>query len=439
MSVSVFSGVDPGDPSLQLAGDVEIRVDGDGRLRTLVAVPTTSSSSRVTSPAPDWPSLFAEAGLDITRWAPVEPRSIPSFYADTRAAWQGSLPDAPAVPVRIEAAAFQGRPITFDIVGPWTSQSPGIALRSGPVFLTDFTSFLGLAVVVVILVGGGLFFARQNLRIGRGDRRGATRLMLLVLATWSIAWMLIEHHVAAVGEGLLYVVAAGAFCSAVGLLWLFYIAVEPFVRRRWPHMLVSWTRALSGDWRDPLVGRDVLIGCAAGVASMCLFDVGRLVISWQGREALPITPDWNMFNGTSPFVGALLGQFASGIFVGLAELFVLFLFRVVLRRDWAAAALYVLMTGSDLYWFAPSWVNVPLAVVSGLLAVVVLMRIGLVANVILFFLSNVFLLSPMTLNTSVWYASAGYVAFLVVVAIALYGFKTSLGGRPLLAGAGVED
>ena len=67
------------------------------------------------------------------------------------------------------------------------------------------------------------------------------------------------------------------------------------------------------------------------------------------------------------------------------------------------------------------------------------MRIGLVAAVIRSFLWSLFLLSPMTLHTSTCYASPGYVSLLVVAAIALDGFKISLGGRPLLAGAGVDD
>jgi hypothetical protein len=41
-------------------------------------------------------------------------------------------------------------------------------------------------------------------------------------------------------------------------LTLYYLAMEPFVRRIWPTALISWTRAVSGGWRDPLVGRDLL-------------------------------------------------------------------------------------------------------------------------------------------------------------------------------------
>jgi len=35
-------------------------------------------------------------------------------------------------------------------------------------------------------------------------------------------------------------------------MWLFYIALEPYVRRLWPKTLVSWHRLLAGRFR----GRD---------------------------------------------------------------------------------------------------------------------------------------------------------------------------------------
>ena len=52
---------------------------------------------------------------------------------------------------------------------------------------------------------------------------------------------------------------------AAGLLWVLYLAVEPYVRRFWPATIVSWSRLMARQWRDPLVGRDILFGVALGV------------------------------------------------------------------------------------------------------------------------------------------------------------------------------
>src|SRR5207245_5320331 len=50
------------------------------------------------------------------------------------------------------------------------------------------------------------------------------------------------------------------------IAFLLYLAVEPYFRRRWPKLLIGWTRLLSGRFRDPMVGRDVLIGTVVGTA-----------------------------------------------------------------------------------------------------------------------------------------------------------------------------
>jgi len=76
------------------------------------------------------------------------------------------------------------------------------------------------------------------------------------------------------GEATNFLTFTGLSLLGGGLLWILYIALEPFVRRRWPQMLVSWTRLLAENLRDPLVARDALIGCALGslVFSLDLFS-----------------------------------------------------------------------------------------------------------------------------------------------------------------------
>ena len=77
-------------------------------------------------------------------------------------------------------------------------------------------------------------------------------------------WLLIAGFINAAGMGLGF--------------WLVYLALEPFARRRWPQMLVSWTRALSGRWRDPLVARDLLIGALVGTTSGLIMGPLRVLL-----------------------------------------------------------------------------------------------------------------------------------------------------------------
>ena len=76
-------------------------------------------------------------------------------------------------------------------------------------------------------------------------------------------------------------------------------------------------------------------------------------------------------------------------------------------------------------------------VVGGAVRTFALVRIGLVAAIVDSFVWTLFSSSPMTLQTSAWYSSAGYVSLAIVGALAVYGFKTALGGRPLLDGAAI--
>src|SRR5208283_3430948 len=193
--------------------------------------------------SPDWAPLFFAAGLDPSRWTPAPSMWTPPVDSDTRAAWTGSLAERPNIPIRIEAASYRGKPIYFELIGPWTRPErvqPYQQTTSQRVSLVLFIVLL-LSLLVV-----GAMLARRNLRLGRGDCHGASRLAVVVVAAWSVAWAFGAHHVPTFDElGLFF----GFFFWGLGwpcLIWVLYIALEPYVRRRWPATLVSWSRLLAG-------------------------------------------------------------------------------------------------------------------------------------------------------------------------------------------------
>ena len=205
------------------------------------------------------------------------------------------------------------------------------------------TGFL-LIILLAALIGGGAFFARRNLRMGRGDRRGAARLAYLVFLFTAVVWIFSEHHVPAPGEVYLFVLFARWALFASGLIWLLYISLEPFVRRRWPVALISWSRLLSGSCRDPLVGRDVLIGCVFGIAWILPYRLEYPAASWMGVPPQPpFAGPLHLFSGARAIVPVVSSLLVYAIFFGLASLFILFLLRVLLRRQWAAAIMFVLI------------------------------------------------------------------------------------------------
>ena len=68
-----------------------------------------------------------------------------------------------------------------------------------------------------------------------------------------------------------------------GILWLTYLGLEPYVRRFSPDSLIGWTRLLAGGWRDPRVGRDVMIGIGAGVLMTLVAATHNLLPLLAGR------------------------------------------------------------------------------------------------------------------------------------------------------------
>ena len=208
------------------------------------------------------------------------------------------------------------------------------------------------------------------------------------------------------------------------------------VRRRWPATLVSWSRLLAGGFRDPLVGRDVLVGCLFAAFLAALGGLGWFVPSWLGY--LPPQPQsgpQSVFLGARTIIAYMSYSLFSEVFLALANLFVLFFLRVLLRKDWAAAIAFVLLTTV----FFSSWsqfnpVVLVINVIVDVLTVFLLIRFGLLALVatwVFAFLTTF----PLTSQASAWYAGISLTGILLMAALALYGFYTSLGGRPVFGGA----
>ena len=274
------------DPPLNVSGMTLVSLNPLGRLMRFVIVPPEVEKPAGAAPPPDWAILFSAAGLDLSKWNTALPGWIPPVYSDARAAWTGSLAERPNIPMRIEAGAYRGKPVYFELIGPWTRPErmqpyqPTMGERAS---LVIFTVLL-LSVLIV-----GAMLARRNLRLGRGDRRGAFRLAAFVFAAWAVAWFFGAHHVPDFAEiGLFIMFLAWGFAWSC-LLWVLYIALEPYVRRRWPATLVSWSRLLAGGFRDPLVGRDVLAGCLLAPFTTALQRLAWFVFSWLGYP--PPQPD----------------------------------------------------------------------------------------------------------------------------------------------------
>jgi hypothetical protein len=364
-----------------------------------------------------------EAEMDSSQWKLAESRFKPLLYADTRAAWQGSLRNWPDKSAWIEAASLQGAPISFEIMGPWSLEAKNKPTQSP---MRVRIQAIGQGLILIPALVGGIFFARRNLRLGRGDRNRAKRLGLFVLGLLVTAWLFSIPFSA--GVGLLF------FPYLAGLIWILYIAIEPFVRRRWPQILVSWTRLLSGDWRDPRVARDVLAGCALGVLINCILRFADLLVP----QRPPARLDFEAITGVRYFVAELLRSLTiNPLFWGLGVTCFLFLLTIMIRNQKAAFAAFIIIS-PWVMWTGDMW-SLATSLVNGILYLFVLMRFGLLAIAVGLWVGAILVSFPASLDISAWYAGYGYAALGILALIVLYAFRTSLGGRPQFGQTSLED
>lgn len=227
------------DTPLTREGESVVWLDPLGNLIGLQVMPSGKGKLSSSMQPADWSVLFKAAGLDLARYTSVEPDWTYVAYADSRAAWKGSLPDSPDLPMRIEAAAWQGKPVFWRMIVPSLENHP---VANPPKSARQAITDLALLLLALLIFIGGAFFARRNLRMGRGDRRGANRLACFLFALNGIVFFCTDHFGSLQQWFVLTLVC-----------WLMYMALEPYVRRRWPDMLIGWSRLLAGDYRDPLV------------------------------------------------------------------------------------------------------------------------------------------------------------------------------------------
>jgi serine/threonine-protein kinase len=437
ISTSVTGVVSWFNPPLQLSGMAGVRFDLRGHLLAFYSIPPQLEESAPGAGPPDWTPLFAEARLDAARLRPAAPTWTPPFFCDARAAWEGTYPDRPDLPIRVEAGAYRGRPVSFFMVGPWTRPE-----RMEPERIAPLRQMLRavLSVLVVLLTGAGAVLARRNVRLGRGDRRGAFRLALSMFALVILVWGLAVHHVAdLVSEtGLAAKGASGAVLLAA-LVWLFYLALEPYVRRLRPRTLVSWTRLLTGGFGDAVVGRDVLIGGAWGaLLAVCLL-LACMVPQWLGQP--PVSPWRGVYEtllGTRELLAFTFGLLVDAIQLGMGALLLFLLLRLLLRRDGLATGGFLLvLTAIQVVELVGDLGRAPWLLVSVSLLIMgsytwLLLRFGLLSAIAGIYVLHLLTKFPLSTELGSWRGGPTIFLMLLLVTLAVAAFRTSVAhGLPL--------
>ncbi len=418
------------DPPSTSEGMADLLLDPRGRLVSLRVVPPKSGPTLTRPPAVPWPRLFLSAGLDPGRFQPAAPSWTPPVPSDQRMAWTGTYADQVDLPIRIEAASFQGLPVYFRIVAPW-DRPP---LAAPPAWATSrAVAATILAVILGIFLFGAVHLARRNLRLGRGDRGGA-RSLASAAAGLVILFVLLGSGRPFTPTGVLgtlrNALALGTLvAAAVGLA---YLALEPSIRRQRPHLLVSWMRMLEGDFRNPLIGRDVLFGVLLGLANAAAWWLSGWMKVWTGN---PLTPNHYLI---PPLLGGLrqaTTTLPSFVLVALLQTFVILVFlvlaRKLARREWIAVLLlWGAFCAMEILAYNRSVPAITATALSWAIVIFTVARLGLVAGVAAGLVSSLVIRAPLTLDASAPYAPAAFLCLGAVLLLAVYGFWVAQGPLP---------
>lgn len=423
--------VGPTRPPRTMAGELFASFDSHGRIRSLEVVPDerlTPEGPPSTGVLPDpWAGIFAAAGLDPESFEETEPVWSPPRFVDELRGWSRRGGGSDLGINRIEAGVRSGRlgylrcGTVLDVAESRSSDAAG----------SDLAQTLNAILIVVIMIVGALI-ARRNVRRGRGDLRGSWHMAGVVFASGMGAWLISAHHSFGAGRELnLFVLASGGALFMAGFVWLLYMALEPEVRRHWPERLISWQRMLAKSYRDPLVGRHVLIGILLGTA----LNLMIALITFIARIVKPSEFELSATGvshliGNGVVVGTVLAQISQAIFAGVFITVLILVVKLILRRMWAAVAFSVIifvamgaLTSSD-----PILGGAISGVILGVV-IAALLRYGLLTLISLIFVINLLQASPPVLSMSNWYSPTTLIPPFVVLICTVTAFAASL-GRP---------
>ncbi len=424
-------------PPQIIPGMASLRLDTKGRLIYFSGVPLRVDEPSASAGEFDWAGVFKDAGFDLAAFESVEPQWTPPDAFDDRRAFSGKYPEAPDIAIRVEAAAYRGKLVSFEIVEPWTTP-PGQS-SDGPKTAAEV-----VAVVLIFSIYFGVLFisgwlAVKNIRAGRSDVRGAFRIMLFLFVVRMLFWAFTTHHVASDEADLIIIGLQSALYWSV-FPGLMYLAFEPYMRKSVPERVISWNRLLAGDWRDPLVGRDLLIGAAAG--SILFLANGLLVYLipiWQGEPPQAPSIRISTLSGVSGFPGDLLDQLSVGLFAAFLVSFLILFSGLLLRRKWLGTAAVLLIFSGLLLMDNSATGLGPLRIVSIMLIAVMIVllpaRFGVLAVISFWF----FPWNGAGIPFGTWYTGAYAAWALTLLGIAVFGFYTSTAGQKLWQGKLLGD
>ena len=445
----MLQSVSLNNPPMTRPGMISVKLDTTGRLIEFKAVPPERVQSKSGGGGVDWRNIFKEAGLDIATFREVKPTWNPLFMSDENRQWEGVLPDFPDMPLRINGSGLYGQPIEFKVTSYWEELAPETQLQAEREGTPSGLLFFGILFIVVTL--GAVLLVRYNFQSGRGDLRGAVKLAFVtfsfafvsnaLIIEWQTDLIFIANH--------LFGTVAISVVPALVVLAI-YLAVEPFVRKRWSEVLVSWSRLFTGHFRDPMIGRDILVGSFLSIA----FEVFQFVVFYLNNSNRPnsIFEPFNpgateSLNGFSYSLGNLLIGLPAALINAFTGLFVLLVFSLVFRRKrlailatvllFSAGSTLLALTTEELSTWSPLLLTLG-AIVLSVITIGCLVRFGFLATTAFWVVHLIVSWAMVTFDPSSFYFSETILRFAVAFGIAIIACYISIAGQPFFSKSFLE-
>ncbi|MEZ5307803.1 MAG: serine/threonine-protein kinase [Pyrinomonadaceae bacterium] len=428
----VYSLSNPAD----LPGSTTIKLDISGKLLQYIADPEPHGRGMQEAEV-DWNKLFGYAGLEMANFTSAKPSFVPPMYADDIREWSGPFPGPEDVKLRIEAASLRGKPTYFRVVAPWDEPVAVAATKSDRF---DEAATMLTILIYILIVCIALYLAWRHIKSGRGDFRGAIRLAAFFFVLHFVAQFLIATHFPSITAELPVLSAITGYTLIRSFfVFLIYAALEPFVRRRWPELVISWSRVLRGEFKDPLVGRDILIGGIAGAVHALIINGASLFRDWQHGISATLSSDLatGALNSSGAAFGAFLEAILSAVRFMLIVLFLIVLLRVVFKKKLLAEIALATITCVliSLAFILGSSTFTPIflvgAVLIGTLQAVTISRFGAVAHVVFYLVFFVVWTLPVVIDQNKFFFAESLMLCGLVLALATYGFVISRGGESI--------
>ena len=255
--------------------------------------------------------------------------------------------------------------------------------------------------------------------------QGGIPIAMATFLFYAISWLAAQHIVPNADmidyffHNLSIVLALG------GAVWLLYMALEPAVRARWPHSLITWNRLLAGNFGDPRLGSHILVGVVLGMLLRCLFLFRQQPRHRKGRSA-------GQRGCVRPlglvFIASMTNVAMRSIIAGAVIFFLLTGLRAAVRVDWLAAliaaCLMTLQEGGLRH--SPNFLlDLSLYIWAYAVLAFALLRQGMVPAIIAILTIDLLGNTPIGADFSCWYNSLTVIPLVTVSAIAIYGFWRS--------------